>query len=85
MLKGKAIIHSKMGIHARPAAVIASYIKKSGSDVTFQSNGTEVDGGNYIKLMSCRFKYQEEISIIVDGPDEDEVLNHLITLLETLE
>lgn len=83
MIKGKATVQSPIGIHARPAALIASYVLKCESEVRFCINGVEVDPGNYIKLMSLGTKYGDEIEIIVDGPDEKEVFEELVRIIET--
>lgn len=82
MVKGKAIISDRAGIHARPASHIAVAVKKSDSDVIFHINGNEVDPGNYIKLMSLNTRYGDEVEIIVDGSDEKEVLAELISILQ---
>lgn len=82
MIQGKTIIQSTLGIHARPAALIASCVKKCQSDVTIVFDGKSVDPGNYIKLMNLHLKYSDEIELIVEGSDEQEVFAEIMKLLQ---
>ena len=83
MIKETAIVSSQMGIHARPAALIASVVAKSESDVIFRIDGIEIDPSKYIKLLSFHVKCGTKVEIIVDGKDEEAVLKELVHILQT--
>lgn len=85
MIRGKAKVHSKLGIHARPAALIAACAKKCDSDVTFSIDGIDIDPSNYIKLMSLHINCGAYIEMIVDGIDENEVFQEMKSIIETAE
>lgn len=84
MIKGKTTIHSPIGIHARPAALIASCVRNCSSDVVFLYNDVKVDPGNYIKLMSLGIQCGDEIELTVEGSDEQEVFTKLIDILSAM-
>ena len=85
MIKGYATVQSSRGLHARPAAQIADYVKKSDSEVTFRIGDQEVDPSKYAKLLALSIKCGTEIEIIVDGSDEKRIFMELISILETVE
>lgn len=83
MIQGTITITSPLGIHARPAALIASSVLKSESEVTIRFNGKEIDPGNYIKLMTLGAKCGDEIEVIVEGSDENEIFAEITQILQT--
>lgn len=66
-------IKDPIGVHARPASMLAKEIKKYKSSVSITSNGKTVDAGSVIMLMSMGIKCGEEVVIEVTGPDEEAV------------
>lgn len=70
-------ITSDRGLHAQPAAALASTASKSASCVTLQYNGEDIDVSNAIRLMSASISYNDNVSLIVSGVDEDETMEQL--------
>ena len=71
-------ILNQSGFSERPAGVLCDSAKDFSSDVKFNFNGKYYDVKNATSILSSNAKCGEEITFIVDGPDEDD----LITVIE---
>ena len=71
------VITSNRGLHAQPAAALASTACKSASCVTLEHDGEEIDVSNAIRLMSASISSNDKVSLIVAGNDEDETMEKL--------
>ena len=65
MKEFKYTITDPVGIHARPAGVLAKEVKNFESTVTF------VKGSSLMKLMGLGIKQGDEVLIQVEGADEE--------------
>lgn len=76
MKKFTAKIIDPIGIHARPAALVATTAAKFESTVTFKLVGTEksANAKSVINLMSLGAKKDAQLEIVVDGPDADKAI-----------
>ncbi len=63
-------ITDPVGMHARPASMLAKEIKNYQSSVTISVGGKTVDAGKVMMLMSLGIKCAEEVVIEVTGEDE---------------
>lgn len=70
-------ITSDRGLHAQPAAALASIACKSASCVTLEYDRNEIDVSNAIRLMSASISCNDKVSLIVSGSDEDETMKQL--------
>ncbi|KQU34736.1 MULTISPECIES: HPr family phosphocarrier protein [Nocardiaceae] len=60
-------VGSAIGLHARPAAVIAEAVADSGVDVTLEVEGEEaVDGGSALMIMTLGATKGTEVTITSD-------------------
>ncbi len=67
-------IKDKMGIHARPAAVMAKEAKNYGDTViTVNFGDKSANASQLMKVMGLGVKCGDEVKITVEGPDEDAV------------
>ena len=64
-------ITDPVGMHARPASMLAKEIKNYKSTVTITKNGKTLDAGKVMMLMSLGIKCGEEIVLEVTGEDEE--------------
>ena len=62
-------IKDELGLHARPASVLAT--EKYSSKITVTANDKTVDGASMIGLMTMALKHGQEITINIEGDDED--------------
>ncbi len=63
-------ITDPIGIHARPAGLLAKAAKASGSKVTISANGKSADASKLILLMGLGIKCGTEVTVSVEGGDE---------------
>ena len=66
-------ITSERGLHEHPVADLESIA----SCVTLEYDGGEIDVSNAIRLMSACISYNDKVSLIVSGSDEDETMEKL--------
>ena len=59
------VIKEELGLHARPAGLLVKEAKK------FQSATTLAAAGKLIAIMSMGVKQGDEVTVQVEGPDED--------------
>jgi phosphocarrier protein len=76
-------VPNKLGIHARPAALIVRKASEYRSEV-FISNGVdEVNAKSIMGVMTLAAAGGTKISIATDGPDEDSALEGVCAVIET--
>ncbi|MFO7626731.1 MAG: HPr family phosphocarrier protein [Candidatus Fermentibacteraceae bacterium] len=76
-------VPNKLGIHARPAALIVRKASEYRSEV-FISNGVdEVNAKSIMGVMTLAAAGGTRISISTDGPDEDSALEGVCAVIET--
>lgn len=78
------VIKSKIGLHARPAAVFCQEAKKYTSDIVLSKDGKEINGKSLIRIMSAGIEYNDVVSIHATGSDADEAEKALVKLLEKM-
>ena len=61
-------VGSRVGLHARPAALIAEAVGKAGVPVTLAAGGHEVDAGSPLMIMTLGAKQGTEV--IVTSEDQ---------------
>ena len=65
------VIQDEVGLHARPAGLLAKEAKKYASEIKIASKGKEAEAGKIMALMALGVKKGEEVVITVAGPDEE--------------
>lgn len=64
-------IKDEVGIHARPAGLLAKKAKEFESTVTIEKDGKSVNASKLIALMGLGVKCGETVKITVEGADEE--------------
>jgi len=72
MVKFTYKIQDKQGLHARPAGALVKTAVKLSSKVVLQCKGKEADGKKLIALMRMGIKYEDVVTFIVEGDNEEE-------------
>jgi len=75
-------LKNKLGLHARPAAEITKTASKFKSTVKLLGNGKTADAKSIIMVMSMGVKEGHQLTIKAEGPDEEECIQALRTLIE---
>ena len=73
----KCIVENPMGMHARPAALIAQLCVGIKSIVTFKCNNRTANGNNVLQLLGLAAKKGDLIEITVEGENEVEDLQKI--------
>lgn len=83
MLEKKITIINEMGLHARPAGLLAKECQKYQSEIILVKNDKEYNCKSIMSVMSMGAKKGDEINLKVKGPDEEEAFNSVVCLLES--
>ncbi len=75
-------IKNEAGLHARPSSLFVQVAGEYDANVTVVSDGEEVNGKSIMGLMLLAAEQGRELKLIADGPQEEEVLEALKTLVE---
>lgn len=65
------IIKDEIGIHARPAGLLAKEAKSFTSKITIEANGKSADVTRLMAVMGLGVKTGAEVVIKAEGDDED--------------
>ncbi|MBO6260951.1 MAG: HPr family phosphocarrier protein [Lachnospiraceae bacterium] len=65
------VITDEVGIHARPAGQLAKMVKELTSKVTIEANGKSAEATKLMMVMALGVKKDAEVTVKVEGPDED--------------
>lgn len=74
-------IASKVGLHARPASILADAVTSSGHDVTLTAKGRTVDADSLLSVLSLAIAHGDEVIVTVEGADEERVADQIAALL----
>ena len=82
MAKRTCTVGPEVGLHARPAADFVRLASLSNHSVTVMNRlGKKADGNSILAILSLGAKHGEELTIEVEGPDEENVLEGLIRVV----
>lgn len=71
------VVQNKMGIHARPAAMIVRVTSKFGGEVFFEKDDEQVNAKSIMGLMMLAAGRGSEIQVTAEGPDSDQLIKDL--------
>ena len=81
MIECNVQVTNKNGIHARPAAEIVKLAAKYKSQITMARDDLEVNGKSIMGVMMLAAECGSTLTLRADGPDADDALNALTTLI----
>jgi phosphocarrier protein len=79
-LTKELIVQNKMGIHARPAAMIVRITNKFKSDVFVEKDEEQVNGKSIMGLMMLAAGKSSKVKFIVSGEDASAMIAELEAL-----
>jgi phosphocarrier protein len=68
------VVLNKMGLHARPAAMLVQIANGYQSAVKILKDDFEVDAKSIMGVMTLAAGQRSKLNFVADGPDENEVL-----------
>lgn len=76
-------ITDPVGIHARPAGMLAKKAAELDSTVTIIKEGKSVDTRRLMALMQLGIKQNDEITVRIEGGQEDKNAHEILNFLES--
>lgn len=82
MVEGKATVQNEAGIHCRPTAVIIEEASKYDGAITVIGERGTTTLGSALEMMILALEKGAQITIQVEGPDEEATLQKFVDLFE---
>lgn len=83
MAQRSAVIASKVGLHARPAATFVKAAQETGLKITIENEaGKSADATSTLGVMMLGAKCGETVTLSAEGEGAEEKLAELVELLE---
>lgn len=76
------VVQNKMGIHARPAAMIVRVANKHNSELFMEKDDEMVNGKSIMGIMMLAAGQGSKIRAIASGPEADVLLQELADLFQ---
>lgn len=76
------VVQNKMGIHARPAAMIVRAANKFSSEVFFEKDDELVNGKSIMGLMMLAAGHGSKLRVVATGDDADDLMQEVQALFE---
>ena len=83
MKEFKYVVQDELGLHARPAGLLVKEAAKFKSAITLYSGAKKADAKRIMAVMSMGVKQGVEVTVTVDGEDEDAAFEAIKTFFET--
>ncbi len=77
-------VKNKLGIHARPAALLVQIASKFTSDIFLIKNGQRINGKSIMSVMALAAEYDSEITIGAIGEDEVQAVDKIAQLFDNM-
>jgi len=84
MIKEDIEVKNRLGIHARPAALIAQAAGKYKSDISISRNGMEVNAKSIMGIMMIAAEQGSIITLQINGADEQQALEAIKNILKKI-
>ncbi|HHX59305.1 MAG TPA: HPr family phosphocarrier protein [Epulopiscium sp.] len=81
MLKETIVVGLKSGLEARPAALFVQIASKYESHISILLTDKQVNAKSIMGMMSLGAIKGQEITLLVDGEDEEEAMKALISFM----
>ncbi|UCE24130.1 MAG: HPr family phosphocarrier protein [Candidatus Zixiibacteriota bacterium] len=83
MIRQTTRIVNKLGLHARPSAMLVTAASRFESQVFITKDGLRVNAKSIMGVMMLAAEQGAEIVIEVDGADEQDALKEILTVIES--
>ena len=83
MFEKRAKVKNKLGIHARPAALLVQAAAKFTSEITLEKDGLSINGKSIMGVMMLAAEVDSVITVRVEGEDARNALDHIVEMIES--
>jgi phosphocarrier protein len=82
VIRREIAIRNRLGLHARAAARFVHTASRFRSRVTASRDGRAMDGKSILGILLLAASQGAAIEVTVEGPDEDQAMEALVSLVE---
>ncbi len=82
MYKEVITVENKLGLHARPAALLVKTASKFPCHIELEKDGLKVNGKSIMGVMMLAAEKGSQITIIADGEKEEEAVKSIVELFK---
>lgn len=82
MIRKTVTVKNKLGLHARPSALLVRAATKYRSEFHIEKDGTTVNGKSIMGVMMLAAEKGSTLTLIADGIDEGYLIEELSTMIE---
>lgn len=82
MVTTTAVVKNSAGIHVRPSGVIYHAVRDYDGSIVLRTSDAETDVSSVMGLIALGLNQGDEVSLEVEGPDEQAKLDELKELIE---
>lgn len=83
MIRETIAITNPTGLHLRPAGIFCNTASKFKCRVTFRYDETTANAKSVLSVLGACIKRGDEIELECDGPDEEEAMAAMITVIKS--
>jgi phosphocarrier protein len=80
IIEKEIVIKNKLGIHARPAALLVQLANKFKSEICVCKDSEVVNAKSIIGIMTLAANYGSRLKIKAEGPDAEDAIKALVQL-----
>ncbi len=81
MKKVTVKIENRLGLHARPSALLVKAATKFRSDFFIEKDGMKINGKSIMGVMMLAAEGGSTVDLVADGVDEDYLLEEICSLI----
>ncbi len=85
MVEETVIVTNETGLHARPAASVVQFVKNFDGSVELIKDGKVANAKSIFNVMALGISKDSEITVRVDGENEEENLKKLVEFIKSLD
>jgi phosphocarrier protein HPr len=83
MTKHRITVENKLGLHARPSALLVKAATKFRSDFFIEKDGMRVNGKSIMGVMMLAAEFNSHLDLIADGVDETFLLEEIEAMFKS--
>ncbi|HCM14785.1 MAG: HPr family phosphocarrier protein [Candidatus Cloacimonetes bacterium] len=83
MMKKTVTVTNKLGLHARPSALLVRAATKYRSEFHIEKDGTKVNGKSIMGVMMLAAECGSSLELIADGVDEEYLIEEISEMISS--
>lgn len=83
MTRQEITVDNKLGLHARPSALLVKAATKYRSDFFIEKDGMKVNGKSIMGVMMLAAEFNSKLVLIADGVDESYLLEEITEMFKS--